>query len=136
MLYRRVITWHIPLAVLTTVLLLSTSFSFYDGDRYTSVLFHWFNGGTLLVAFFIATDPVTAPSSNMGRIVFGVGIGLVEFLIRTWGSFPEGVGFAVLLMNAVAPLIDHYLRPRIYGRDFKGKPLKTRAEKQPAKAQE
>ncbi|WP_353570322.1 RnfABCDGE type electron transport complex subunit D [Candidatus Albibeggiatoa sp. nov. BB20] len=125
LIYQRIITWQIPVAMLVTLALLATIFSFIDPDHYTNALFHTFNGGTLLVAFFIATDPVTAPSTSQGRILFGMGIGLIEFLIRTWGSFPEGVGFAVLLMNAMTPLIDHYVRPRIYGRDRRGRPLDT-----------
>jgi electron transport complex protein RnfD len=125
LLYQRVITWHIPVSMLVTLIVLATIFNAIDPDHYTDSLFHILNGGTLLVVFFIATDPVTAPSTNQGRILFGVGIGLIEYLIRTWGSFPEGVGFAVLLMNAITPLIDHYVRPRIYGRDRRGRPLDT-----------
>lgn len=125
LIYRGVITWHVPVAMLITLTVLATGFSFIDPDRYPDALFHILNGGTMFVAFFIATDPVTAPSTNQGRLLFGVGIGLVEYLIRTWGSFPEGVGFAVLLMNGIAPLIDHYVRPRIYGRDHLGRPLEA-----------
>lgn len=125
LMFRRIITWHIPVAILGTSFLLASGFNFIDPDRYANGLFHILNGGALLVAFFIATDPVTAPSTPRGQILFGVGIGIVEYVIRTWGSFPEGVGFAVLLMNALTPLIDHYVRPRIYGRTRAGKPLEA-----------
>ena len=78
----------------------------------------------MLGAFFIATDLVTSPSSKGGQLVFGAGCGVLVFVIRTWGSFPEGVGFAVLFMNALTPLIDIYFKPRVYGRTLKGSPNK------------
>jgi electron transport complex protein RnfD len=84
---------------------------------------HLTSGGMMCVAFFIATDYVTSPNTKAGQLVFGAGCGLLTFVIRTWGAYPEGVAFAILLMNAATPLIDHYIRPRIYGRDRKGKPL-------------
>jgi len=77
----------------------------------------------MLGAFFIATDYVTSPNSKPGQLIFGAGCGLIVYVIRTWGSYPEGVAFAVLLMNSLTPVIDHYVRPRIYGRDSKGRPL-------------
>lgn len=123
LIFRRIISWHIPVAILATSFALATIFSMIDPARYANGLYHVLNGGAILVAFFIATDPVTAPSTPRGQIMFGVGIGIIEYVIRTWGSFPEGVGFAVLLMNALTPLIDHYVRPRIYGRTRSGKPL-------------
>jgi Na+-translocating ferredoxin:NAD+ oxidoreductase subunit D len=127
--FRGVITWHTPVAMLVTIAILASLFNFLHPERYTDGLFNVLNGGTLLVAFFIATDPVTAPSTAVGRIIFGIGIGLIEFVIRSWGTFPEGVGFAVLLMNAIAPLIDHYIRPRIYGRNIRGRPLDIPVDK-------
>jgi electron transport complex protein RnfD len=84
----------------------------------------------MLAAFFIATDYVTSPASPKGQLIFGAGCGLLIFVIRTWGGFPEGVGFAVLLMNALTPVIDYYVRPRIYGRDYKGRPLKLPESKE------
>jgi electron transport complex protein RnfD len=92
-------------------------------DRYPNALFHVLSGATVLCAFFIATDPVTSPVSFSGQLLFGAGVGLLIFAIRTWGGYPEGIGFAILLMNACTPMIDHYLKPRIYGRDRRGKPL-------------
>lgn len=124
LLRRKIITWHIPLSLLGSVALLATVFHLIDGEHYLSPWLHLTSGGVMLAAFFIATDYVTSPNSPAGQLIFGAGCGLLIFAIRTWGGFPEGVGFAVLLMNAMTPLIDYYVRPRIYGRDLKGQPLK------------
>ncbi|PIW51335.1 MAG: electron transporter RnfD [Zetaproteobacteria bacterium CG12_big_fil_rev_8_21_14_0_65_54_13] len=115
LLYKRIISWHIPVAILTTVAAMASIFSLHDPDHYAGPLFHLLNGGLMLGAFYIATDPVTSPVSNLGKIIFGIGAGLLLFIIRTWGSYPEGMAFSVLLMNAATPLIDHYIKPRIYG---------------------
>jgi electron transport complex protein RnfD len=123
LLKKKIITWHIPASMLGTVALLATLFTLIDGERYTGPLFHLTSGALMLGAFFIATDYVTSPNSTGGQLIFGAGIGLIVFVIRTWGGYPEGVAFAVLLMNSLTPIIDHYVRPRIYGRDRKGKPL-------------
>jgi Na+-translocating ferredoxin:NAD+ oxidoreductase subunit D len=125
LLWRRVISWHIPLAIIGSMALWALLFSNLDPQRYVGPVFHVLNGGALLAAFFIATDPVTSPSTAWGKIIFGVGCGTVEYVIRTWGGFPEGIGFGILLMNAVTPLLDHYIRPRIYGRNRSGKPLEN-----------
>ncbi len=109
------IKWHIPVAVLLTVFLCSLVFHLYDSDVYPSPLFHLFSGGTFLCAFFIATDPVSASTSTKGKILYGGLIGLLCFSIRTWGSYPDGIAFAVLVANACVPLIDHYTRPRVFG---------------------
>jgi electron transport complex protein RnfD len=90
-------------------------FYLINPDVYPSPVFHLFSGGAMLGAFFIATDPVTASTTPRGRIIFGFGIGLLTYIIRTWGGYPEGVAFAVLLMNLAAPTIDHYTRPRVFG---------------------
>ncbi|QSA99259.1 RnfABCDGE type electron transport complex subunit D [Methylococcus sp. EFPC2] len=123
LLKKKVITWHIPLSMLASVALLASVFALVDGERYPGPLFHLTSGALMLAAFFIATDYVTSPSSPAGQIIFGAGCGLIIFVIRTWGAYPEGAGFAVLLMNSLTPVIDHYVRPRIYGRDLKGRPL-------------
>jgi len=115
LLAKRIISWHIPVAMLVTVALLASIFSLLDPGRYTGPLFHLFNGGLMLGAFFIATDPVTSPVSNSGKLLFGAGCGALLFIIRSWGGYPEGMAFAVLLMNAATPLIDTYIKPRIYG---------------------
>lgn len=123
LLLRRLISWHIPLAMLGSVALLSTLMHLIDPARYADATLHLLSGGLMLGAFFIATDPVGSPSSPRGQLLFGAACGALIYIIRTWAGFPEGVAFAVLLMNAATPLIDHYLRPRIYGRDREGKPL-------------
>jgi len=130
---RSIISWHIPVAMLGTVAVLSLLFHAFNPQHYPGALFHLLSGGVLLGAFFIATDLVTSPSSVLGKLIFGAGCGALTYLIRTWGGFPEGVAFAVILMNAMTPLIDHYCRPRIYGRDRKGNPL---TYQQPEKQEE
>ena len=123
LIYTRIITWHIPLAMLGTLAGLATVFHLIDPQSYLGPLTHLLSGAAILGAFFIATDLVTSPVSIRGQLIFGAGIGLLVFAIRTWAGYPEGVAFAVMLMNACTPLIDHYLKPRIYGRDRKGRPL-------------
>ncbi|MGZ8188011.1 MAG: RnfABCDGE type electron transport complex subunit D [Methylosarcina sp.] len=118
-----VIQWPIPLSLLGTVTVLSLIFYFIDSSHYLSPWVHLNSGAVMLVAFFIATDYVTSPNTPLGQLIFGAGCGLLIFVIRSWGSYPEGTGFAILLMNAVTPLIDHYVRPRIYGRYRNGKPI-------------
>ncbi len=115
LIYRRVISWHIPAALLGSLFTVSLLFYALDPQHAPSPLFHLFSGAAILGAFFIATDPVTAATSNIGRIWYGAGIGLLIFVIRSWGGFPDGVAFSVLLMNMAAPTIDHYTRPRVFG---------------------
>lgn len=123
LIWKRVISWHIPVAMLATLASLAGVFHLIDPGRFSGPLFHLFAGGAMLGAFFIATDLVTSPVSARGQLVFGAGCGALVYIIRTFAGYPEGVAFAVLLMNACTPLIDHYLRPRIYGRDRSGEPL-------------
>lgn len=123
LLFRRVIHWEIPLSMLLGVLVLAAIAHQIDPARYPGGLYHLASGGLLLGALFIATDPVTSPVSRKGRLIFGAGCGVLVYVIRTWGSFPEAVAFAVLFMNALSPLIDRYWRPRAYGRTAGGKPL-------------
>lgn len=123
LLKKRYITWHIPLSMLATVVLLAGVFYLVDSDHYASPMVHLVSGGLILGAFFIATDPVTSPTTKEGQILFGAGCGLLVYVIRTWGGYPEGVAFAVVLMNSLTPVIDHYLRPRVYGRSRSGQPL-------------
>ncbi len=118
-----IIQWHIPVSLLLTVAVLSGIFHTVDSQHYASPLLHLNSGAMMCVAFFIATDYVTSPNTPAGQLVFGAGCGLLIFVIRTWGAYPEGSGFAILLMNSATPLIDYYIRPRIYGRDRKGKPI-------------
>lgn len=129
---RRVISWHIPVAMLATITACATAMHLVDPNQFLNPGYHLLSGATILAAFFIATDPVTAPVSARGRLLFGFGCGLLVYVLRTWSSYPEGAAFAVLLMNACTPLIDHYVRPRIYGRDRRGEPLKYGDDKQGA----
>lgn len=115
LLYKRVISWHIPAAVLGSLLLIAMLFHFIDQDAYPFGLFHIFSGGTLLCAFFIATDPVSASTTRRGQLIYGAGIGLLIYVIRTWGGYPDAVAFAVLLLNMAVPMIDHYTQPQVFG---------------------
>lgn len=120
---RRIITWHIPVAMLATVAVLATIMHLINPSHYADAGVHLFSGGLMLGAFFIATDPVGSPSTPRGQLLYAAACGALIYVIRTWAGFPEGVAFAVLLMNAATPLIDHYMRPRIYGRNRNGEPL-------------
>lgn len=128
LLYKRIITWMIPLSMLGTLALLATLFHLYDPQQYVGPLTHLISGAAILGAFFIATDLVTSPVSKTGQLLFGAGCGLFVYVIRTWAGYPEGVAFAVMLMNSATPLIDHFFKPRIYGRDRKGEPLNYSSE--------
>jgi len=120
---RRIITWHAPVAMLLGVAVPALIFNLINGNHYAGPMVHLLSGGLMLGAFFIVTDPVTSPNTVLGQFIFGLGCGLLTWIIRTWGGYPEGVAFAVLLMNAATPLIDQYIKPRIYGRDRSGVPL-------------
>ena len=111
MLYRKIITWHIPASVLGTMALMALLF--YDvgsSASHGSPFFHLFGGAAMLGAFFIATDPVSGPATNAGKLYYGALIGLLIYIIRIWGSYPDGVAFAVLLANFSAPGIDYFIR--------------------------
>jgi len=123
LLAKRVISWHIPVAVMGTLLVMGTIFNAVDPARFTGGLFQLVSGATFLGAFFIATDYVTSPVSKQGQLVYGAGVGLLTWIIRSFAGYPEGMAFAVLLMNALTPLIDHHIRPRAFGRTRKGEPL-------------
>jgi electron transport complex protein RnfD len=115
LLMRRVISWHIPLTFLATLTAVSLFASMIDNARFASPPFHLLSGGTMLCAFFIATDPVSAATSRHGRIVFAAAIGILVWVIRTFGGYPDAIAFSVLLMNLAAPAIDYYTQPRTYG---------------------
>ncbi len=115
LLFSGVIRWHLPAGVLLGMFLTSLVFNIYDSDVYASPLFHLCAGGTMLCAFFIATDPVTSPSTVKGKLVFGFMIGVIAYVIRNWGGYPDGIAFAVLIANACTPCIEHYTRPRVVG---------------------
>lgn len=115
LLYKRIISWHIPVSMLGAVLVMAMLFHFLDQESHPFGLFHIFSGGTLLGAFFIATDPVTAATTKKGQLIYGACIGLITYVIRRWGGYPDAVAFAVLLMNMAAPMIDYYTQPRVFG---------------------
>lgn len=113
---RRVISWHAPVGMLAALGLMSLLFWNGSGSASNgSPLFHLLGGATMLGAFFIITDPVTCATSARGRLVFGAGVGILVYVIRIWGNYPDAVAFAVLLMNLCAPTIDYYTTPRTYG---------------------
>ena len=111
----RIIRWQIPVAMLTALFVCAAVMSAADPGAYAGPLFHLTSGASMLGAFFIATDPVSAATSDRGKLIYGAGIGVLTFVIRTWGGYPDGVAFAVLIMNLCVPLIDRYTIPRIYG---------------------
>ena len=115
LLYTRTIRWHTPTAFMAGLLLPATALYLAGPTSFAPPWFHLFSGGAMLGAFFIATDPVSSATTPRGRLVYGAGIGFLVYALRTWGGYPDGVAFAVLLMNAAVPLIDRYTRPRIYG---------------------
>ena len=125
LLWKRIFTWHTPVAMLGTLFLLSLLFYAGDTSNHGSPMLHLFSGATMFGAFFIATDPVTAATSNKGKIWFGIGIGVLVYVIRTWGNYPDAVAFAVLLMNFAAPFIDYYTQPRSFGHSKARKGIKN-----------
>lgn len=115
LLIRKVISWHIPVTFIGTVFIFSAILHLINPAMYITPEFHILTGGLLLGAIFMATDMVTSPMSSWGKMVFGIGCGLLTILIRVWGSYPEGVSFAILIMNAFVPLINKGLKPRRFG---------------------
>ncbi len=113
-----IISWHIPVSLLATLGFLSLLFGSFDLDSNPSPLFHFLSGATMLGAFFIATDPVTAATTNKGRIIYGIGIGALIYIIRTWGGYPDAIAFSVIIMNMSVPLLDYYTQPRVYGHNL------------------
>lgn len=118
---RKVITWHIPTIVLVTMALLTGIFWGIDPDHYANPMIHLLSGGAILGAFFMATDLVTSPVTKKGMVIFAAGIGLITVVIRLFGAYPEGVSFAILIMNAFVPLINKYFKPRRFGSKIKVK---------------
>ena len=120
LLQQRIITWHMPAAFLATLLLISGAFSLYDATRFAGPGFHLLSGGAMLGAFFIVTDPVSGCTTPRGKLIFAAGIALLTWIIRSFGAYPDGVAFAVLLMNIAAPLIDMHTQPPVFGHKGKG----------------
>jgi len=112
---KKVITWHTPVAFIGTVWILTGIFHLVDPARYADPSFHVVTGGLFIGALFMATDYVTSPITGRGMLIFGFGCGLITVIIRLFGAYPEGVSFAILFMNAVTPLIDRYVKPKVFG---------------------
>ncbi|MBS8241464.1 electron transport complex subunit RsxD [Marinobacter lipolyticus] len=110
----KIITWHIPVSMLAGIALMSLAFG-SNPDQHAPLSLHLLAGGTMLGAFFIATDPVSAGTSHQGKLIYGAGIGVLVYVIRAWGNYPDAVAFSVLLMNFAVPFIDHYTPPRTFG---------------------
>lgn len=116
LLWKKIISWEIPVSILVTVAAFSAILWGVNPEQYADPLFQLLSGGLMLGAFFMATDMVTSPMTRGGQLLFGFGIGLITILIRVWGAYPEGVSFAILLMNAIVPLINRGFKPRRFGK--------------------
>ncbi len=119
LLWRRIITWHIPVSIILSVALFTGILHLFNPVPAFDPIIHLFSGGLMLGAIFMATDYVTSPMTKPGMLIYGVGIGLITVSIRLWGAYPEGVSFAILLMNAFTPLINNYTTPKRFGEAVK-----------------
>lgn len=119
MIWRKIITWHIPVTILLTVAVFTGILWAADPMKYPDPLFHLLTGGLMLGAIFMATDYVTSPMTAKGMVIYGIGIGVITVLIRNWGAYPEGVSFAILIMNAFVPLLNMYIKPKRFGKEVK-----------------
>jgi len=115
LLWRKIITWHIPVAVIGTVAVFAGILNVVDPNIYINPAYHILTGGVLLGAIFMATDYATSPMAKTGMIIYGIGIGAITILIRVWGAYPEGISFAILIMNAFTPLINRYIKSKKFG---------------------
>lgn len=113
--YKKIITWHIPVSYLLSVIIFSGIFWMINPEHYFNPLFHLLTGGMMLGVFYMATDMVTSPVNTRGMLIFGAGCGILTMIIRMWGAYPEGVSFAILIMNAFVPLINRSVKPRRFG---------------------
>lgn len=120
LLIKKVITWHIPVTMLATIALITGILWLINPEKFADPLFHLLTGGALLGAIFMATDYVTSPMTHKGMIIFGIGIGVITVVIRVFGSYPEGVSFAILIMNGFVPLINKYVKPKRFGKVTNG----------------
>jgi electron transport complex protein RnfD len=112
---QNIITWHLPCAFLVALAAMAGVFWLFDGTHYANPLFHLFTGASMLGAFFILTDPVSGPTTPTGKLIFAAGVGIITYLVRVFGGYPDGVAFAVIFMNICVPLIDAYTQPRVFG---------------------
>lgn len=115
MLWKKVITWHTPVAILGSMFVFGAIFWFVNPEAYLTPVFHLLAGGAMLGAIFMATDMVTSPMTGKGQLIYGVGIGVITMCIRLFGSYPEGISFAILIMNGFTPLINAYVKPKRFG---------------------
>ena len=121
MLWKKIITWHIPVSILATVFVFSGIMYWVNPEIYVSPVVQLLSGGLMLGAIFMATDYVTSPMSHKGMLIYGVCIGLLTVIIRLFGAYPEGMSFAILIMNAFTPLINTYVKPKRFGEVAKKK---------------
>ncbi len=121
LLLARIITWHLPVAFLAALFVTAELFHLSNPAQYAAPLFHWFSGAAMLGAFFILTDPITSPTTAKGKLIFAACAGVLTYLIRVFGGFPDGVAFATLFMNICVPLIDAWTQPKVFGKKG-GKP--------------
>lgn len=112
LLFTRIITWHIPVTIFATVFAFSGILHLCNPEQFASPLFHLLTGGMMLGAIFMATDYVTSPMAVKGMVIYGIGIGIITVVIRLFGAYPEGMSFAILIMNAFTPLINRYCKPK------------------------
>jgi electron transport complex protein RnfD len=119
LLYKRIITWHIPVVMILTIFIFTGILWLTDPSKNASPIFHILTGGAMLGAIYMATDLVTSPMTKTGMIIYAIGIGLITVIIRVFGAYPEGVSFAILIMNAFVPLINNYIKPRRFGEEVK-----------------
>jgi Na+-translocating ferredoxin:NAD+ oxidoreductase subunit D len=119
MLVKKIITWHIPFSVIASVAIFTTILWLVNPEKNADPLFHILTGGVLLGAIFMATDYVTSPMVPKAMLIYGTGIGILTVIIRVWGSYPEGVSFAILIMNAFVPLMNTYIKPKRFGKEVK-----------------
>jgi len=117
LLWKKIITWHIPVSILLTVVIFTGILWLADPVKFADPVFHLLTGGLMLGAIYMATDYVTSPMTHKGMIIYGIGIGIITVLIRTFGAYPEGVSFAILIMNAFVPLLNLYIKPRRFGKE-------------------
>ncbi len=117
MMLRKVITWHIPISVLGSIFVFTGILWWVNPDKNADPLFHLLTGGVLLGAIFMATDYVTSPMTRQGMLIYGIGIGVITVVIRVYGAYPEGISFAILIMNAFVPILNRYIKPKRFGEE-------------------
>ena len=115
MLWKKIITWHIPVSMLATIFIFTGILWMINPEKFIDPVFHLLTGGVLLGAFYMATDYVTSPMTVKGMLIYGFGIGFITVVIRVFGAYPEGVSFAILIMNGFVPLMNKYIKPKRFG---------------------